>query len=224
MSLIAALLPDGVATSEAYQHPAELRLFPEEEATLTGAVDKRRREFSAVRRCARHALTQLGFPARPILPGTRGAPRWPQGVVGSMTHCAGYCAAAVARSGEMRAVGIDAEPNESLPEGVLATIALPDETQWVADLLATRPAVRWDRLLFSAKESVFKTWFPMTGEWLGFEQAIVSVDPDAGTFASRLLVPGLVPGWEPPGQYHGRWIAAQGLLLTAIALPKPRAA
>jgi 4'-phosphopantetheinyl transferase EntD len=49
-----------------------------------------------------------------------------------------------------------------LPAGVLGAIALPEEQAWVARLLAVRPDTHWDRLLFSAKESVYKAWFPMT--------------------------------------------------------------
>jgi hypothetical protein len=77
----------------------------------------------------------------------------------------------------------------------------------------------WDRLLFSAKESVYKTWFPLTRRWLGFESADVVIDASAGTFTVRLLVPGALVNGSPLTLLHGRWLSCQGLLLTTIVVP-----
>lgn len=205
-------------------YPQDLDLFPAEEAVVARAVDKRRREYAAVRRCARQALARIGCPPAPILPGDGGAPGWPPGVIGSMTHCVGYSAAAVARASEVAAVGIDAEPHAELPEGVLDTVALAQESAQVHHLLADRPQVRWDRLLFSAKESVYKTWFPLTRRWLGFEQAHVEFDPDGtdpgeGSFTALLLVPGPVVRGRPVTGFTGRWAVDAGVLVTAVVLP-----
>jgi 4'-phosphopantetheinyl transferase EntD len=79
--------------------------------------------------------------------------------------------------------------------------------------------VSWDRLLFSAKESVYKAWFPLAGRWLGFEEAVITIDPAAGVFTARLLVPGPVTGGRPLTGFSGRWTAGHGLVLTAIAVP-----
>src|ERR1022692_2231466 len=73
------------------------------------------------------ALARLGLPPVPIVPGLRGAPQWPSGIVGSMTHCAGYRASAVARMQDMLILGLDAEPDHRLPDGVLDAIATADE-------------------------------------------------------------------------------------------------
>ena len=78
--------------------------------------------------------------------------------------------------------------------------------------------MRWDRLLFSAKESVYKTWFPLTGRWLGFEHADVTITPD-GTFTARLLTE-LTEAQPPPTSFVGRWLARGGLILTAITVPR----
>jgi 4'-phosphopantetheinyl transferase EntD len=139
-----------------------------------------------------------------------------------MTHCAGYRACAVARAGDLAAIGLDAEPNEPIPGDVLALIADVGERAWVADLLATAPGVSWDRLLFSAKESVYKAWFPLTSKWLNFTQASLTVDPAAGTFAARLLVPADMPDGRPLTGFAGRWLARDGLVLTAITVPPGR--
>jgi enterobactin synthetase component D / holo-[acyl-carrier protein] synthase len=212
--MIEKILPPWVASAEAFDDPPGVTLFPEEEAAIARAVDRRRREFTTARHCARQALAQLGLPAVPILPGERRAPGWPDGVVGSITHCAGYRAAAV--SLEALAVGIDAEPHEPLPEGVMASVSLPQEREALARL---DDQVHWERLLFSAKESVYKAWFPLARRWLGFEEAHITLAP-SGTFTARLLVPGpLVDGRELTG-FTGRWLVADGLVITAIALPK----
>jgi 4'-phosphopantetheinyl transferase EntD len=222
--VIEEILPPPVAAAESFGDITGAPLFPEEEALLARAVDKRRREFTTARACARTALAGLGVPAAPILPGLRGAPTWPPGVVGSMTHCAGYRACAVARASDLAAIGLDAEPNEPIPADVLRLIADVGERTWVADLQATAPGVSWDRLLFSAKESVYKAWFPLTSQWLNFTQASLTVDPAARTFAARLLVTGTAPDGRPLTGFTGRWLARDGLVLTAITVPCGRPA
>src|SRR5829696_6355628 len=121
--MIDAICPRTVRVVEAYDDLVPVALFPEECAVIASAVEKRQREFATVRYCARAALAKLGVPPSPLLPGDRGAPNWPDGIVGSMTHCERFRAAAVARSSEVLTIGIDAEPNDHLPEGVLPLIA-----------------------------------------------------------------------------------------------------
>lgn len=218
---------------EALSDPPEAVLFPEEEALLAQAVQKRRLEFTTVRHCARVALARLGVPAVPILPGDHGAPQWPEGIVGSMTHCAGYRAAVVARSADLVTVGVDAEPHDRLPPDVLDTVTLPQERDQLLRLAAARPAVHWDRLLFSAKEAVYKSWYPLTRRWLDFDEADITFDAGSagssgtegaggaasGTFDARLLVPGPVVDGVSLSGFAGRWLVRDGLLFTAIAVP-----
>jgi 4'-phosphopantetheinyl transferase EntD len=211
--MIEKILPPWVASAEAFDDPPGVMLFPEEEAVIARAVSKRRREFTTARHCARQALAQLGLPPVPILPGERRAPEWPKGVVGSITHCAGYRAAAV--SLEALTIGIDAEPHEPLPDGVLTAVALQEERDAMARL---DDQIHWERLLFSAKESVYKAWFPLTRRWLGFEEAHITLAP-SGTFTARLLVPGPLVGDRELTGFAGRWLVADGLVITAIALP-----
>jgi 4'-phosphopantetheinyl transferase EntD len=206
------LVPSMVAVAEAFEDVDEASMFDEERAFVTRAVDKRRREFATSRHCARQALQRLGLPPTPILPGERGAPIWPVGIVGSMTHCDGYRAAALARRRDTLTVGIDAEPAGPLPDGVFDVITLAEERLMVRDLMATAPGPHWDRLLFCAKEAVYKAWFPLARTFLDFSEARVTFDPAARTFAAQLLVPG------PVSAFTGRWLAARGLVLTAIVV------
>jgi 4'-phosphopantetheinyl transferase EntD len=216
------LPPEVVVVETGHDEPGGL-LFPEEEAVIVRAAPKRRREFTAGRACARRALARLGVPPAPLLPGERGAPRWPDGTTGSITHCPGYRAAAVARTGDVAALGVDAEPNEAVPDGVLGVIASDGERTRIGGLGATGAPVSWDRLLFSAKESVYKAWFPLARRWLGFDQADITVALD-GTFTARLLVPGPLVAGSVLTVLHGRWAADQGLVATAVVIPARPAA
>ncbi|MDQ1294432.1 MAG: hypothetical protein QG608_2315 [Actinomycetota bacterium] len=220
-ALLEEVVLRSTAVAEAFEDPLSEPLEgldPAEAAVVARAVPRRQHEFATVRRCARRAMAALGQPAVPLLPGHRGAPQWPDGLVGSMTHCDGYRAAAVARRGLVRSVGIDAEPNLPLPDGVLDTISSPAERTWISDLLRERPEVRWDRLLFSAKESVFKAWYPRTGRELEFDEAVVQVDPDAHTFTARLLVPSPVLEGRRVDTFEGRWVCRDGLIVTAVTI------
>lgn len=216
--MIEELLPTCVVAVEARHDDADAELFPEEEALVGRAVEKRRREFTTARMCARAALRELGLPATSILTGERGEPLWPAGVVGSITHCDGYRACAVARSSEIVTIGIDAEPNAALPDGLLGDIARPEELPALRRLEAELPRVHWDRLLFSAKESVYKAWFPLAKCWLGFEDAVLEIDPYAGTFEARLLVPGPSLADGPLRRFAGRFRVDKGIVATAIAM------
>jgi 4'-phosphopantetheinyl transferase EntD len=247
--VIEHLLPSGVFSRAAYGDELDLEpLHPEESAAVARAVAKRQREYTAGRACARAALARLGAPPGPLLRDPhRGAPLWPTGVVGSITHCDGYRAAAVARSTDILTLGIDAEPHDRLPEGVLdAIVATDTERAALASLTRRAPAVHWDRLLFSAKETVYKAWYPYHRRMLGFHEAelLFTADPapqpgdtpggtgapghdtpghhvpDRGSYTARVLIPGpLLAEGTGPDVFTGRWIVRDGLLVTAIAVP-----
>ncbi|GGY15612.1 4'-phosphopantetheinyl transferase family protein [Streptomyces anandii] len=231
--MIEELVPPTVACAEAFEDAVgdggEDGLFPGEREALGDAVERRRREFTTVRACAREAMTGLGVPPAPVLPGVRNIPLWPAGVVGSMTHCDGYRAAALARASHAVTVGIDAEPDGPLPHGVLESIALPGELAW-ARAGSGGGAVHRDRLLFSAKECVYKAWFPMMRTELDFEDAEITftpasgagpAQPSGGAFHARILRPARNASGQHVGAFEGRWTAARGLLVTAIVLPAP---
>lgn len=200
-----------------------LALLPEGEQELVAeAVNRRRANFADARWCAHQALRPLGadLAEQPIGKGMRGMPLWPTGVVGSMTHTDRYRAAIVAPRSSARSIGIDAEPNDPLPEGVLESIATPSELKRVADLQAKTPrgGIRWDRLLFCAKEATYKAWYPVTGRWLGFSDAEIILAED-GSFAVRILIdPTAVDNGAPVMTMRGRYVHRRGLLLTLIEL------
>ncbi|SEC24489.1 4'-phosphopantetheinyl transferase [Streptomyces sp. TLI_105] len=307
--LLGALLPERVhwaeETGAADGEPLPPWLFAEEEALMARATPGRRCEFATARLCAHRALAALGVTAAPLLRGRRGAPAWPAGTVGSITHCAGYRGAAVASATRFLGLGIDAEPHAPLPSGVREEVVCGPEEARLRELAARRPDIAWDRLLFSAKESVYKAWSGYGGAWLGFEDAEVSWRLDApdsphppalardvrsrppararddrlhpsvlarddflhpsarsrddrlhpsartrddlahtpspahddrpypaprvrtefprasGRFRARLLVPPPEGPCPLPRVLPGRWLVREGLLLTAVAVPRP---
>ncbi len=236
-ALIEAIVPGPAVAVDTREDCGEEPL-PGEAERVERAVPARRAEFATGRACARHALARLGLPPRPIPTGQRGEPSWPHGVVGSITHCAGYRGAVLARTSQIATIGIDAEPNAALPAGVLDSISLPGERAWVGQLSAAHPAVHWDRLLFCAKESVYKAWFPLAHRWLDFQDAAVTVQDEPGTgwaggsdggsgaqpfaasgrFTAALRVAGPDVRGRELSAFTGRWAVREGLILTAIVV------
>jgi 4'-phosphopantetheinyl transferase EntD len=221
-TLLSGVLPgDGqaLAAAELYTDPPELVPLPEEEPLIARSVAKRRNEFITVRYCAREALGELGVAPVPILKGEKGEPCWPDGIVGSLTHCEGFRGAAVARHDAIRSVGIDAEPHDVLPKGVLDAISLPGER---TELQALPGGLHWDRILFCAKEATYKAWYPVTQRWLGFEDAHIVFDVDdgatTGRFESAILIDPAARSGPPLTTLRGRWSVRDGLALTAIVL------
>jgi 4'-phosphopantetheinyl transferase EntD len=214
--MLATILPPGAVGADALGDAPDSGLFPEEAALLTRAVEKRRREFAAGRRLARRALEGLGVPPVPILPGPNREPTWPAGVVGSITHCPGYAAAVVAPATALAALGIDAEVRAELPPDALDMVARAEERGWIEARAAAGTC--WDRLLFSAKESVFKAWFPLTGRWLEFDAVSVSWNPAAGTFRAALVGGPVRVGDRMISAFDGRYLVQGDHVLTLVAL------
>jgi 4'-phosphopantetheinyl transferase EntD len=109
----------------------------------------------------------------------------------------------------MAAIGIDAEPCLALADGLLAEVAGAAERAWLTELSVAGPGVPWDRVLFCAKEAVYKAWYPRTGQRPGLRSMTVQVSA-TGTFAAAL----------PSGHLTGRWLVGSGLIVTAVSVPR----
>ncbi|MHB1210257.1 MAG: 4'-phosphopantetheinyl transferase family protein [Acidimicrobiales bacterium] len=211
-SLIRDIAGGVICSSESFGDRANLGLFPEEEQTLTRATVDRLREFRTARRCAREALDRLGVMPAAIPVAASRAPVWPPGVLGSITHCRGYRAAAVTREADFSAIGIDAEENLPLPAGVDSVVFSSAERAGLATLSGPQA---WDRLLFSAKESLYKAWFQMTGSPLPYSEVAVRLSSQ-GSFTVDLFEEARrTVGHE----MVGRWTAKRGLLITLVVIP-----
>jgi 4'-phosphopantetheinyl transferase EntD len=216
--MLELILPAGVESEECFGEAPGGALFPEEEQIISHAVPTRRRDYATVRSCARACLERLGYPPVAILPGVGGAPNWPAGVQGSMTHCTGYAAAAIAPVRRFVAIGIDAEPDAPLPDGVLDLVATPAEHDHLAATQLESDSPNWDRLLFSAQEAVYKAWFPLVGDWLDHQDAEILINPHDQTFTALLCRDGLNINGHQIHRLHGRWIRSRGILATAVVL------
>jgi 4'-phosphopantetheinyl transferase EntD len=144
-------------------------------ASIARSVPKRQAEFFFGRWAAREALVQCGVAGFDVGIGTSREPVWPPGVVGSLTHCHGYAAAAVARARDLQCLGIDIErvvPSQSLD--ALLTVALDaTELKHLAQSAPGLTTAQRATLAFSAKESFYKAAFPQVGRFFGFEAARV---------------------------------------------------
>lgn len=221
-SSIAAILPNQAVFFEMLGSHSGTLLDDERACLSQVAVEKRVREFTAGRHCARKALGRLGIPEVAILRGRSREPLWPAGVVGSITHCEGYCAAAVAKAADLAALGIDAEKNEPLPSGVENLVATEEEAGQFRQ--ASTTGIHWDKLIFSAKESFFKAWFPVTQKWLEFKDVELRFDLERRAFRVH---PGRssAKGWNDStglfpqlARFEGKFLATFELLLTSAWL------
>jgi 4'-phosphopantetheinyl transferase EntD len=216
--MLELILPAGVESEECFGEPPGAMLFPEEQQIIAHAVEIRQRDYATVRGCARACLQRLGYAPVPILSDAGGAPSWPDGVQGSMTHCSGYAAAAVGPLSRISAIGIDAEPDAPLTDDVLEVVATPAERERLAVTQSEPDDPNWDRLLFSAKEAVYQAWYPVAGEWLDHQEAEILFHPQNRTFTAQLSRDGLIIHGRQIHRLHGHWIRQRGILATAVVV------
>lgn len=133
---------------------------------IAASAARRRAEFVAGRMCARDVLAALGVADREVGIGALGAPAWPAGVVGSITHSHGLAIAAAARASDLHALGIDVENivTRQQAEELAPSIASRGELQ----LLGLDNAAVAFTTLFAAKEAVFKCLAPTVGRYFDF--------------------------------------------------------
>jgi len=174
------LLPAQVKTILSARAPAEEPSLPDaERAAMTSMHPGRRSEFIHGRICARESLAALGFPDQSIPMGTNREPIWPVDVVGSISHCGPVAAAATARRNDLGGLGIDLELAEPLDTEILPLICLPFEQNW---LQHTDDPLQWAKLIFSAKESIFKSIWPILRHFVDFQDIGIQINIDTGSF------------------------------------------
>src|SRR5882672_7671521 len=103
----------------------EHALLPEEAPAFAASVVKVRRASGAARIVARELLARLGHAGCALPRASSGAPVWPAGIIGSLAHDPRVAIAAVGRSRDVGAMGIDVEPAEVLPSELLDMVATP---------------------------------------------------------------------------------------------------
>jgi len=167
------ILPDAVRCCYS-QHPpenAELLLAPYPNSETMSAT--RRLEFAHGRYCAELALWQLGIKSTPIHSGEQREPLWPEGITGSITHCGGYAAAAVAQTSNLASIGIDLETREPLADDIVSLICTTEELEWIKK---TDQPDWMTKVIFSAKESIYKAAWPLLFKFMDFHDLNISLN------------------------------------------------
>jgi len=173
-----ALAVPGISIAHRLISPGdENALLPAEAGAFAGSVVTVRRASGAARVAARMLLAQFGMPDAGLPRSSAGPPIWPEGITGSLAHDARVAVAAVGLRRDVAAIGIDVEPAEDLPAGLIDLIATPPEQAMIA-------GVRFGgRLLFVAKEAAYKAVYPLDQTFL--EHHDVAVDLPARTAKVR---------------------------------------
>lgn len=191
-------------------------LIPERES-VQGAVEKRQREYATGRVLARELLARLGIEDFPLVNDADRVPIWPTGIIGSISHCPQACVVVIAPASDaLRSLSVDVEVDEPLEAELWSTIATDQETRWIE----AQSRSEWGRLmklLFSAKEAIYKCQFPITRRPLEFRDVSLQLDPKAGTYRADIR--------PESGNMHttattitGRLRRSEGLILTAASL------
>jgi len=209
-----SLLPDQVQVVLSTQAPADESYAPAAEIAAMAAMKPDRRiEFIHGRACARTALKALGWSDAPIPVGASREPVWPDGVIGSISHCGPAAAAAVARSENLNGLGIDLETAEPLDASTLELVCRTAECAWLEN---TDDPLRFAKLIFSAKESIYKCIWPTIRQFVDFQDIGIQIDRDAGTFApiewSDSLPAPIIQ------RIAGRYLLRNGWIMTSACL------
>jgi len=195
----------------------DFRLLPEEQVIAESfGSQQRRAEFTLGRICAHGALSRFGLEFEPILrnPETR-EPCWPDSVWGSITHSSGYAAVAVGLKNKIKGVGIDLESiSRSVDFNIRRHVCVDSELEWL-ESLQIKQADRALRIIFSAKESIFKCLYPGTKSHLTFKDAEITINETEKNFSFIIIksCPGIIQQGIP---HYGQYSEINKMLLTSV--------
>ena len=192
-------------------------LWSDEEALVhPRAVAARRLDFRMGRAAAHQALRSLGQDSAPIMRGDHGEPVWPKGIVGSITHTTGHALCVVAYRDQCGGLGLDVEHRERQFPQLAQHVATAEEEGWLGALPgAGRRQATLE--LFSAKESIYKAFFPRVGRFFGFEAAHLAPVPTGG-YEARFVEP-LDDEYPPDRTFDIGCVWNGEFVLTSLVLP-----
>ncbi len=190
-------------------------LMPAEEPAVARAAPSRRREFAAGRAAARRAIADLDQPNCAIPKGPGGAPVWPPGITGSISHCDTACIAVASQARRFASLGVDVEVAAPLDPVLTDIICSESELVRIARLPARRQALM-ATMIFSAKEAAYKCQFPLTGHLFDFNGFEIGLDLRQRRFTATFATGNQV---FPKGySIEGRYAITEGLIVTAARL------
>lgn len=214
-ALTESVLPRGVAVAA-----RDPRLRPDapnsvEAQVVSGAVPLRQAEFHAGRAAARSAMVSLGLPPLPVPAGADRAPIWPQGLTGSISHTATACVAALGLADDWAGIGVDLEEDSALDRTLITEICTVSELSWL-DTQPLAERARMAKLIFSAKEAVYKAQYPVSGRLFGFDAIAVHIDRANSSFHAVFETP--QGAFSKGATLAGSYAHAAGVLVTGVAL------
>lgn len=207
---ITRMLPESVVASVGAIASASASLTPAESTSAARMSPGRLQEFTAGRGHAKSALEQLGLHSPEVAVRPDRAPLWPRGYVGSISHSGDLVLAVAARSTALRAIGVDLEPAVPLDSELLQRVCRPEELARLA--MSGEPSLR-AKLIFSAKESVYKCIAPHTRSFLEFDEVEILFETGEQRFVARGH--GRAGALLAPSTLAGAFIQAGGYWVTA---------
>jgi 4'-phosphopantetheinyl transferase EntD len=211
------LLPNQVAVAEGLITDWQPELWPEEAAYVANAVEKRRREFAYGRHFVRSCLRSLGRPDEPVPVRPDRSPRWPEGLVGSITHTDTYCAAAVARTRDIDSIGIDVEDLSGFEPELLRYVLSPGDI--TRNFRGTSGVVgSLGAALFSAKETFYKCLVGLAQAQFDYGDVGIEFIDGSDVFYGRVLRP--VGHLSVTRAFIGHHLVVGDQVATAMILPR----
>lgn len=200
-----------------FEGKQDVRAFPDEMESLgSRAVRARQDRFVRGRLAAHEAIRELGGRPSPIKAGPMREPIWPGAYVGSISHVSEFSVALVADSKECKGVGVDVEELARSSE-IESFVTRPEEASWLDNAVASSSRQDWLVALFSAKESLYKAFYPLVGRFFGFDAA--SLAPSGSGLKATFVSPYHEIGLPTQTEFHVevRWTPLH--VLTWLLLP-----
>lgn len=187
----------------------------EEEACIQSVkAEHRRNEFLLGRACAHQALSTFHLSHLPILRNENRSPIWPKSIVGSISHTENWAVAAVGKQTAVKGIGIDIENlHRAVNLGIQRHVCISREAEWLAQFSSEQMEF-FLKIIFSAKEAIFKCYHPLTGVYLDFKDAWVFLPENSPCFEFTLLKD--CGADFPQGfQHKGAYQIVQNMVLTS---------
>jgi 4'-phosphopantetheinyl transferase EntD len=135
---------------------------------------KRIADFSTGRYCSIKALEQLGIQNSIIPIGEDRAPIWPEGIVGSISHCDSLTGAIVAKRSDHISLGLDIEEIGRVTPDLWDLVFTEKEKNYLSSLSDEDKLVQ-STAIFSIKEAFYKFQYPLTKTFLDFLDVEVEI-------------------------------------------------
>jgi len=208
--LLEGLLEEGVEAAASSLVYSAADLLESERPFVTRAVESRQREFSTGRVLARRAMARLGYAEAPLLRDEDRVPLWPEGLVGSISHCADLCVVALSLAARHVGIGLDVEPDLAVKDGIERVVCRPEEIARLQAIADEDERARQVRLIFSVKEATYKAFYPQLRTFWSFQDVGVELDLSCERFHATL------PEGPEVSEIEGRVVRRAGWILSSV--------